>query len=198
VLLVPAQQHRNAAPAPAEVWTGVVRSDRDLWLLSVHGNVRAGLLVRAWLLSESPRPVPQGVWMRWGGVRGTPWAPYPNLNPPLYLAGEQQSVATPHAVRGWSHHPADTSRSNLAAAWALVQGGGPNPHLGHTLKPQCWCCPPSTAALGVTHCLQATEHVLGCVPRHPALTVTSGSLTHHVRAFSQGCVNCVSVEAKAG
>jgi hypothetical protein len=105
VLLVPAQQHRNAAPAPAEVWTGVVRSDRDLWLLSVHGNVRAGLLVRAWLLSESPRPVPQGVWMRWGGVRGTPWAPYPNLNPPLYLAGEQQSVATPHAVRGWSHPP---------------------------------------------------------------------------------------------
>ena len=33
--------------------------------------------------------------------------------------GEQQSVATPQAVRGWAPHPADTSRSNLAASLAL-------------------------------------------------------------------------------
>jgi hypothetical protein len=155
--------------------------------------------VRAWLLSESPRPVPQGVWMRWGGVRGTPWAPYPNLNPPLYLAGEQQSVATPHAVRGWSHPPC----RHIKIQSCCCLGSGSR----WRTKPSPWPHPETTmlvlstlnrAALGVTHCLQATEHVLGCVPRHPALTVTSGSLTHHVRAFSQGCVNCVSVEAKAG
>jgi hypothetical protein len=53
-------------------------------------------------------------------------------------------------------HPADTSRSNLAAALALVRGVWgwcvPNPNLD-PYPGACWCCPPSTTFLGATYCL---------------------------------------------